>query len=137
MVSWRKVFQQVWKSRPAAGPDSRFDAPTMLIRCLFIGSMRRNCAFWALFKTHCSRFSEEDARPALPKFCQSFTRIIKYLVGLSSEEVEARPDKGAGERVNFLSPRRGVMLCFACELVCVMALGEAFAGAKFFSEAGD
>ena len=29
------------------------------------------------------------------------------------------------------------MLCFACELVCVMALGEVFADAKFFSEAGD
>jgi hypothetical protein len=54
-----------------------------------------------------------------------------------SGTAETRPNKGAGERVNFLSPRRGVMLCFACELVCVTALGEAFAGAKFFSEAGD
>jgi hypothetical protein len=76
----RKVFQQVWKPHPAAGPDSRFNAQSMLIRHLFVRSIGSNCATWALFKTYCLIVSEERARRASPNFGQSFTRIIKYLL---------------------------------------------------------
>jgi hypothetical protein len=54
------------------------------------------------------------------------------LMGLASKAVEARPEKGAGERVNFLSPRRRLMLCFASELVFVRVLGEAVCGCQVF-----
>jgi hypothetical protein len=137
MGSLRKPFQQVLKMPPAAGADSRFNAQNVLIRSLFAGSIGRNCATWRLFETCGSIFLQQHAIGLLPNFGQYLFRIIKHLVRWSSDAAGMQADKGAGERVNFLSPRRRVMLCFACELVCVMVLGEAFANSKFFSEAGD